>query len=339
MTILITGGLGYIGSHVAVELLKENNDIILVDNLSNSSEKVKSTIKQISKKDFLFIRGDITQKKIINYLFNNFDIDTVFHFAGLKSVSESLKMKELYNKVNIEGSKNIINALSKRNNKSKTFIFSSSATVYGNPKYFPIDESHPLNAINPYGETKLRVESLLKKKYKEEKNWKILSLRYFNPVGSGYQGKLGDSFNKFPENLFPYISQVAFGEKPFLKVFGNDYDTPDGTGIRDYIHILDLVDGHIMAYKKLKTFDKFFDIFNLGTGEGYSVSEIINVFEKVNKVKIPFEIYPRRKGDISISYATSTKAKDFFGWKSKNNLKEMCKSEYNHKRILYKNPV
>lgn len=337
MNILLTGGAGYIGSHTCVILQQLGFSVIIYDNFSNSSLSVIDEIKKISGHAPDFVQGDILDFHLLKSTLKRYKINAVIHFAGLKSVKESVDNPSRYHRVNVEGSKNLFKAMEAC--KIFSIIFSSSATVYGDPVFLPITESHPLNPKNPYGDTKLEVERCLESLAAQNSKWRIVSLRYFNPIGAHDSGLIYENGLTEQSNIMPVLLKVASGQKKFLEVYGDDYNTKDGTGIRDYIHILDLVDGHIMAYKKLKTFDKFFDIFNLGTGEGYSVSEIINVFEKVNKVKIPFEIYPRRKGDVSISYATSTKAKDFFGWKSKNNLKEMCKSEYNHKRILYKNPV
>ena len=332
MNILITGALGYIGSHVAVKISEENHNLTLIDNLANSSIKNLKNIEKITRKKIDFFKLDIRNEPKVKKIIYEKNIEAIFHFAGLKSVKNSEVNPDDYFDVNVNGSKTLLNAFEKGNNGKKIFIFSSSATVYGNPKILPCKEQHKEKPINTYGKTKKAVEKLLKIKASKG-DWKIASLRYFNPIGSHLSGLIGDNPKGKPENLLPAINQVAKGDKKELLIFGSDYPTSDGTAIRDYIHIDDLADGHISTLKYLsKKRKNVYEVFNLGTGRGYSVLEIKEKFEKVNKVSVPHKFFPKRKGDIPINYADSYKANSLLKWKTKKSLDQMLKSSWMYEK-------
>ncbi|MBQ7276462.1 MAG: UDP-glucose 4-epimerase GalE [Bacilli bacterium] len=327
MAVLITGGTGYIGSHTVVEMLNNDYEVIIVDNLSNSKIDVLDKIYKITGKKVKFYQYDLCDETLVDKLFNENKIDAVIHFAGLKAVGESTMKPIEYYYNNILSTLNLIKVMKK--NDVKKIIFSSSATVYGKQDKFPIEEGFKLNEpTNPYGKTKLYIENILKDLYKSDSSWDITLLRYFNPIGAHESGLIGEVPNGIPNNLMPYINQVATGKREKLFVFGNDYDTVDGTGVRDYIHVCDLAYGHLCALKHLKGLN----IYNLGTGNGYSVLEIVKAYERVNNVKIKYEIAPRREGDIDTCYASPKKAEDEIGFKCTRDLDEMCRSSYNFEK-------
>ncbi|MDD4734043.1 MAG: UDP-glucose 4-epimerase GalE [Bacilli bacterium] len=324
MKILVTGGTGYIGSHTCVELLKSDFDVVIIDNLSNSKIEVVDKIKIITGKDLVFYQGDIRDELLLEEIFQKEGIDAVIHFAGLKAVGESVKKPMMYYRNNIDGTLTLCEVMEKYD--CKKLIFSSSATVYGKPKTLPIKEDFPLSTTNPYGSTKLYIEGILKDLYVSDPEWSIVVLRYFNPIGADKSGLIGENPNDIPNNLMPYIMKVAVGELPFLNVYGNDYDTHDGTGVRDYIHVVDLALGHLSA---LEILNPGIEYINLGTGNGYSVLDIANTFIKVNQVDIPYKIGERRPGDIDACYADSSYAKKRLNWEAKHTLDEMCLDAYN----------
>ncbi len=333
MNILVTGALGYIGSHASLELIRQNYNLILVDNLFNSEIKVLSKIEELTKKKIKFEKLDIRHFSEIKAILYENKIDAVMHFAGLKSIEESFVKSKEYFDVNVNGTSSLLKAMNEVMDK-KILIFSSSACVYGQPKYLPIDENHPLMPMNPYGSNKLEIEKRLISSHKQEKNWNIISLRYFNPVGSENTFSLGESIKKNSQNLMPHITKVALKKNDHLKVYGNDYETKDGTGIRDYIHIMDLIDGHISALKVTKNKKEYIDFINLGTGKGYSVIEILETFKKVNSINVPHKFYPRREGDAASSFANNSKAKKSLNWKPKRSLEEMCKSSWQYQKNI-----
>lgn len=316
--ILVTGGLGFIGSHCLVELLNLKKDIICIDNFLNSTPKVLNQIKKISLKPFLFKNIGI-QSVEINQIFIENEIDTIIHFAGLKSLEESIAYPEKYFTNNVIGSKYLFDVAKKF--KVNNFIFSSSATVYGNPLYLPLDENHPVRATNPYGQNKIDIERMLIEDDYFQNKCSVKILRYFNPTGAHPTGLLGENPKGIPSNLMPYILKVAKKELPEVCVFGNDYPTPDGTGIRDYIHIMDLIDGHISALNYQK---KGISIFNLGKGHGYSVLDLIHAFQEINKIKIPYRFVARRSGDVAEVFANTSKAESVLNFKSKRSINKMC---------------
>ncbi|MBU1343394.1 MAG: UDP-glucose 4-epimerase GalE [Proteobacteria bacterium] len=326
MKILVTGGAGYIGSHTCVELLNENHEVVVLDNLSNSSEESLTRVKKITGKSLEFYKADLLNKKQVDAVFLEHKIDAVIHFAGLKAVGESVSIPLKYFHNNITGTLNLLCAMNEAN--VKNIIFSSSATVYGDPLSLPIKEDFPLSATNPYGRTKLMIEEILQDLYRSDKNWNIALLRYFNPVGAHKSGEIGEDPFGIPNNLVPYISKVAVGFLPRLNVFGNDYNTPDGTGVRDFIHVVDLALGHIRTLPKLFT-NPGIVIYNLGTGTGFSVLEMIKGFETASGKKIPYKIADRRPGDIAACWADPAKAKDELGWEAKKTLDDMCKDTWN----------
>ncbi|AEX85667.1 UDP-galactose-4-epimerase [Marinitoga sp. 1135] len=332
MSILITGGTGYIGSHACIEFLNAGYEIIVLDNFSNSKPAVLKRIKEITGKDFKFYEADLLDKNKIKEIFDENEIEAVIHFAGLKAVGESVEKPLLYYHNNITGTLNLLEVMKEKN--VKKIVFSSSATVYGNPHKVPITEDFPTGATNPYGRTKLFIEEILKDLYISDKNWSISLLRYFNPIGAHESGMIGEDPNGIPNNLMPYITQVAVGKREKLYVFGNDYDTHDGTGVRDYIHVVDLVKGHIKALEKIMETTGV-KIYNLGTGTGYSVLDVVKAFEKASGVKIPYEIVDRRPGDVDKIYADPTKALKELGWKAEKDLYDMCKDSWNWQK---KNP-
>ena len=327
MKILVTGGLGYIGSHTCVELLNEGFDIVIVDNLSNSKEEVKDKIEKITNKKIQFYKIDVCDKEKLTNIFDENNIDAVIHFAGFKAVGESVEKPLMYYRNNLDSTLTLLEVMQEHN--VKKIAFSSSATVYGKPKSLPIKEDFPLSATNPYGQTKLMIENILRDLYVSDKGWSIAILRYFNPIGAHKSGLIGEDPNGIPNNLMPYIIKVATKEIDHLGVFGNDYDTKDGTGVRDYIHVVDLAKGHVYALNKILN-DTGCDAYNLGTGIGYSVLEIVNTFKKVNNIDVKYEIKARRPGDIDACYADPSYAFEKLNWKAEKNIEDMCKDAYNY---------
>lgn len=325
MSILVTGGTGYIGSHTVVELLNKNYEVIIIDNLSNSTPDVINRIKNITNKNVTVYYFDLLNEDKLNDVFKKHSIESVLHFAGHKAVGESVEQPLKYYKNNVMTTINLCKVMEK--NQVFNLIFSSSATVYGIPETLPINEQCDTEAINPYGRTKLMCEEILKDVQASNNEWNITLLRYFNPVGAHPSGQLGEKPNGVPNNLMPYISQVAAGKLAHVKVYGNDYDTKDGSGIRDYIHVVDLALGHIAALEKMTKLDGI-ETFNLGTGQGYSVLEVINAFEKASGVSIPFKICERREGDAAISYADPSKANKLLNWQAEKVLYDMCKDSW-----------
>lgn len=327
MKILVTGGAGYIGSHTVVELLNNNNEVVIVDNLVNSNRGVIERIKTITNKDVSFYETDILDESGLKRVFDEHEFDLCIHFAGLKAVGESPKKPLEYYWNNVAGTLNLLKVM--RDYSCKNIIFSSSATVYGEAKTMPIDESCPKGeCTNPYGWTKHMLEQILVDVYNSDNEWNVVLLRYFNPLGAHESGLIGDSPNGVPNNLMPYITQVVAGKLERLGVFGDDYDTSDGTCVRDFVHVMDLATGHTKAIKKIKE-NAGLCIYNLGTGKGYSVLDVIKSFEKANNVEVPYEIKPRRNGDVAICYANAAKAEIELGWKAKYNLEEMCRDSWN----------
>ena len=329
MTVLVTGGIGYIGSHTLVELLNNNTDVIVVDNLINSSKNVIGKVEKITGKSFKFYEVDLLDKEKLDKIFEENKIDSVIHFAGLKAVGESVKIPLRYYDNNITGTLNLLETMQKYN--CKKIIFSSSATVYGDQKDPEFIETMSRGkTTNPYGSTKSMIEQILEDLYISDNEWKITILRYFNPIGAHESGIIGDNPNGIPNNLMPYVQKVAVGELKEVEVFGNDYPTPDGTGIRDFIHVVDLAKGHVKALDRIETLEAgSIDIYNLGTGTGYSVLDIINTFERVNNVKVPYKIVARRSGDLAQMYSNASKAEKELGWKATKNLEDMCRDSWN----------
>lgn len=325
MKILVTGGAGFIGSHTCVELLNNNYEIVVVDNYSNSKPEVIDNIKKITGKNFKNYEIDLCDKEALEIVFKENDIDAVIHFAGFKAVGESVKKPIMYYRNNLDSTLNLIDLMNKYD--CKKIVFSSSATVYGSPKSLPIKEDFPLSTTNPYGTTKLIIEGILQDLYKSDNSWSIVILRYFNPIGAHESGLIGENPNDIPNNLMPYIVKVATGEYPKLSVFGNDYNTVDGTGVRDYIHVVDLSIGHIKATEKLLK-GSGINVYNLGTGNGVSVLELVNTFSKVNNVPVNYEITSRRPGDIDACYADASKAFDELGFKATKTIEDMCRDSY-----------
>ena len=326
MSVLVTGGAGYIGSHTVVELLNRGEEIIIVDNFSNSKPETLDKIKKITGKDFKFYEVDLLDKEKLEKVFEeNPNIDSVIHFAGLKAVGESVAKPIEYYHNNITGTLVLLDIM--RNHNCKKIVFSSSATVYGNPKTVPIKEDFPLSTTNPYGSTKLMIEQILNDVYISDNEWSVILLRYFNPIGAHESGLIGESPNGIPNNLMPYINQVACGKLDYLRVFGNDYDTIDGTGVRDYIHVVDLAKGHLKALDKARKFTGV-EAYNLGTGTGYSVLQIVKAFEDATGVEVKYKIVDRRPGDIATCYADPSKAKNDLGWEAKKGIEEMCKDSW-----------
>jgi len=325
MSLLITGGTGYIGSHTVVELLKLDKDIIIVDNLVNSSTKVLDRIKQITGKPVTFIEADICDIQGMEHVFEQNDIEAVIHFAGLKSVGESSQEPMSYYHNNVVGSIALFQVMAKHN--VKNLVFSSSATVYGENNISPLDESMPTSATNPYGQTKLMIESILFDLAKSDSDWSIACLRYFNPIGAHETGLIGENPNGIPNNLLPYVAQVAVGRLAQLQIFGDDYDTEDGTGVRDYIHVVDLALGHVKALEKLSTISGCQPI-NLGTGQGTSVLEIVNTFKEVSGKNIAYKIVPRRAGDIANVFANASIANELLNWQATRNLQVMIEDTW-----------
>ena len=333
MSILVTGGAGFIGSHTVVELLNKGYDVIIVDNLVNSKESTISAIEKITDKKPKFYNVNLLDKEKVNKIFDeNKDIEAVIHFAALKAVGESVEKPILYYENNLQSTLVLVDAMQKHN--VKKIVFSSSATVYGDPAKVPITEDMPTGAAtNPYGETKVMIERILTDIYKSDNSWSVMLLRYFNPIGAHESGLIGESPNGIPNNLMPYINQVALGKLDHLRVFGNDYNTPDGTGVRDYIHVVDLAKGHIKAIERCEKITGV-EAYNLGTGIGYSVLDIVKNFEKATGIKIKYEIAPRRAGDIAECYADPSKAEKVLGWKAEKNLEQMCKDSWNFTKSM-----
>ena len=325
MAILVTGGLGYIGSHTCVELINEGHKVVVVDNLSNSKELVKDRIKEITGSDIIFYKMDLLDSDGLKKVFSENDIDSVIHFAALKAVGESTVIPLEYYKNNLVSTLVLLETMKKYN--VKKLVFSSSATVYGDCKTVPCHEECPLSVTNPYGRTKLMIEEILGDLYKSDNTWDICILRYFNPVGAHKSGLIGEEPNGIPNNLMPYITKVAIGELKELSVFGNDYDTHDGTGVRDYIHVVDLAIGHLKALEKLKT-NPGLVIYNLGTGRGYSVLDLLNSFSKVSGREIAYKIIERRPGDVAECYADPSKANNELGWRANYEIEEMCEDSW-----------
>lgn len=329
MSILVTGGAGYIGSHTVVELLNEGKEVIIIDNFSNSKPEILDSIRKITNKDFKFYEINYLDRNALEKVFEeNKDIEAVMNFAGYKAVGESTKKPLEYYINNISGTLVLLETMKKYN--VKKFIFSSSATVYGDPEIIPLTENCKTGGTtNPYGTTKLFIEQILKDLYASDNSWNIAILRYFNPIGAHESGLIGEEPQGIPNNLMPYVVRVAAGILPELSIFGNDYNTPDGTGVRDYIHVVDLAKGHIKALEKLEKEKQGLFIYNLGTGIGYSVLDIVNTFEKANNVKVKYKIVERRPGDIAMCYSNPEKAMKELNWKAEKTLEDMCKDSWN----------
>ena len=321
MRILVTGGAGYIGSHACIELLNAGYEVVVLDNLSNSKEESLRRVQEITGKTLEFHLADLMDKPAVERIFDRAQIDAVIHFAGLKAVGESVSIPLRYYHNNITGTLNLCDVMSARG--VKNLVFSSSATVYGDPHTVPITEDFPTTATNPYGWTKWMIEQILRDAYRADNTWNIALLRYFNPIGAHASGRIGEDPNGIPNNLLPYIAQVAVGKLPKVSVFGNDYPTPDGTGVRDYIHVVDLSIGHVRALEKLRT-NPGLVTYNLGTGNGYSVLQVIAAFEKACGKKIPYQIVARRAGDVAACYADPAKAKAELGWIAERGIDQMC---------------
>lgn len=332
MSILVTGGMGFIGSHTCVELSEAGYDVIIVDNLVNSKADVKEKIEKITGKSVKFYENDVADKAALNKIFDENNIEGVIHFAGLKAVGESVQQPLRYYQNNLISTLTLCEVMSAHG--CKKLVFSSSATVYGTPKSVPIREDFPLSTTNPYGSTKLMIEDMLRDIAKADSEWSIALLRYFNPIGAHKSGLIGENPNGIPNNLMPFIGQVAVGRLEKLNVFGDDYPTHDGSGVRDYIHVVDLAKGHINALKKVSE-TKGIDAYNLGTGNGYSVLDIVKAFEKVNDIKIPYVIAPRRPGDIAECYADPKKAREELGWEAKYGIEDMCADTWNYAKNNY----
>lgn len=321
MSVLVTGGAGYIGSHTCVELLEAGYDVVVVDNLSNSKEESLKRVQEITGKSIRFYKADLLDREALEEIFRRETIDSVVHFAGLKAVGESVAIPLRYYHNNITGTLTLCDLMQKYG--VKKLVFSSSATVYGDPHAVPITEDFPLKATNPYGWTKLMVEQILRDLHVADHTWNIALLRYFNPIGAHPSGRIGEDPNGIPNNLVPYITQVAVGKLPALRVFGNDYDTHDGTGVRDYIHVVDLALGHLKALEKLES-NPGVVTYNLGTGKGYSVFDVLNAFSRVVGREIPYQVVQRRPGDIAMCYADPTRARQEMGWTAQRDLDQMC---------------
>jgi UDP-glucose 4-epimerase len=325
MKLLLTGGTGYIGSHTAVVLSQAGHDVVLLDNLSNSKHAVLSRLQTILGQPLPFVQADVRDTEAVTRVLNDHGIQAVFHFAGLKAVGESVAQPLHYFANNVQGTVSLLQAMQAA--QVHQLVFSSSATVYGEPKYLPYDELHPTMAINPYGRTKLHIEEMLHDLAASKPAWRIACLRYFNPVGAHDSGFIGEDPNGIPNNLMPFLAQVAAGLRPALQVFGNDYDTPDGTGVRDYIHVMDLAEGHLAALNFLQNQTGWHAI-NLGTGQGYSVLEIVKAFEEASGKPVPYNLVPRRAGDLPIYFAQATKAHELLHWQASRGLKQMCEDAW-----------
>lgn len=326
MAVLVTGGAGYIGSHTCVELLNAGKDVVIVDNFYNCKKSSLDRIRALVNKDFKFYECDVRDRKGLDEIFKKEKIDSVIHFAGLKAVGESVHKPLEYFDNNVNGTLVLLEVM--RDNGCKKIVFSSSATVYGMNNISPLTEDMEVGGVtNPYGRTKYMIECILKDLYTSDNTWSICLLRYFNPIGAHKSGTMGEDPNGIPNNLMPYITQVAIGKREYLNVWGDDYDTPDGTGVRDYIHVVDLALGHIKAVEKVENSEGLF-IYNLGTGKGYSVLDVVKAFEKASGVKIPYKIGPRRDGDIATCYSDPSKAYKELGWKAQRDIEEMCEDSW-----------
>ena len=323
-TVLVTGGCGYIGSHTVLELLNKDYQVVVVDNFSNSSFEALKRVQEITGKSVTFYEADIRDEQKMDEILSAHSVDAVIHFAAFKAVGESCKMPLKYYENNISGTVSLLKVMEKHG--VKKIIFSSSATVYGDPERLPLDETCRLSTTNPYGSTKLMMENIMQDLYKADNAWNIILLRYFNPVGAHESGLIGEDPKGIPNNLMPYVAQVASGKLQKINVFGNDYDTPDGTGVRDYIHVVDLALGHVAAIERCM--QSGVHIYNLGTGVGYSVLDMIHAFEKACGKKLPYEICARRPGDIAACYACPDKAKKELGWQAQFGIEEMCLSQW-----------
>ena len=333
MAVLVTGGAGYIGSHTAIELLNSGKEIVILDNFYNSCPKVLDRIKELSGKDFAFEECDIRDADGLRKVFEKHNIDSVIHFAGLKAVGESCQKPLLYYENNISGTVTLCQVMAEYG--CKKMVFSSSATVYGEHNVSPLNETMKAGGTtNPYGTTKYFIEQILTDTAKADSEWSVCLLRYFNPIGAHESGRIGESPNGIPNNLMPYITQVAEGKREFLSVYGNDYDTIDGTGVRDYIHVVDLAKGHLKALQKIEKENDTF-VYNLGTGTGYSVLQVVEAFEKASGVKVPYKIVDRRPGDLATCYSDPSKAERELGWKAEKGIDEMCADSY---RWQHNNP-
>jgi UDP-glucose 4-epimerase len=332
MRILLTGGAGYIGSHSAVALVAEDHHVVCLDNLSNSQEEVIGRVEQIAGKAIPLVIADIRDTEALKSAIKDHAIDSVIHFAGLKAVGESVTQPLVYYDCNVRGTLSLIEAM--RACGVKTLVFSSSATVYGEPRYLPLDESHPTSVTNPYGRTKLMIEEILSDLAQADPDWRIAILRYFNPVGAHESGLIGEDPNGVPNNLMPFISRVASGRLGELSVYGDDYDTPDGTGVRDYIHVTDLAQGHVAALTEITRGRNPFAVWNLGAGQGYSVLDVVKAFERVNGCLVPYRIVARRPGDVASCYACVDKARAELGWTARLGLDEMVASTWLFEKML-----
>ncbi len=326
MAILVTGGAGFIGSHTCVELLEAGYEVVVIDNLSNSSAESLKRVQEITGKSLTFYEADLLDREAVEAIFNKEEITAVIHFAGLKAVGESVAKPLEYYWNNITGTLILCDVM--RKHGVKNLVFSSSATVYGDPATVPIREDFPLHVTNPYGRTKLMQEEIFRDFYVSDNTWNIMLLRYFNPIGAHKSGRIGEDPNGIPNNLLPFVAQVAIGKLPEVGVFGNDYDTPDGTGVRDYIHVVDLAKGHVKAIQKLESTGHGVFTYNLGTGHGYSVLQIIQAFSKACGHEIPYRIKPRRPGDIATCYADPSLAAEELGWKAELGIEEMCEDAW-----------
>lgn len=320
MRVLVTGGAGYIGSHTCVEMLAAGMDPVVVDNLSNSKEESLHRVREIAGRDLLFVKADLRDRSALDAIFRTYDFDAVVHFAGLKAVGESVQIPLAYYDNNIGGTLTLCQAMADAG--VKNIVFSSSATVYGDPASVPIREPFPLSATNPYGRSKLFIEEILRDLHVSDPTWNAILLRYFNPVGAHPSGRIGEDPNGIPNNLMPFVAQVAVGKLPQLRVFGNDYPTPDGTGVRDYIHVVDLARGHLAALRKLAERPGA-AVYNLGTGRGYSVLEMVAAFERASGRPVPYEIVERRPGDIATCYADPSLASDALDWRAELGIEDM----------------
>ncbi len=325
MKILVTGGAGYIGSHTTLLLLNAGYEVIVFDNFSNASAESIRRVEALTDKKTILIEGDIRSRKDLEAVFDNHKIDAVIHFAGLKAVGESVEQPLRYYENNVCGTVQLCEVMAEHG--CRQIVFSSSATVYGDPHTTPIKEDFPLSATNPYGRSKLFVEEILKDLYISDAEWKVILLRYFNPVGAHESGRIGEDPSGIPNNLMPFIAQTAVGKREKLSIFGNDYDTHDGTGVRDYIHVVDLAEGHLKALEKLPDIKGVLTV-NLGTGQGYSVLDMVKAFEKASGKKVPYVFAPRRSGDIAKCYADPAYAKKVLGWEAKRGIEEMCEDTW-----------
>jgi UDP-glucose 4-epimerase len=325
MSILVTGGAGFIGSHTSLELLEADYDVVVIDDLSNSKKEAIERVEEITGKELVFYEDDLTNAEAVENIFSNHPIDAVIHFAGFKAVGESVEQPLSYYQNNLDSTLTLCNVMMEHN--VFDIVFSSSATVYGDPEQVPIREDFPLTTVNPYGRTKLYNEEILRDLHTSDGRWNVALLRYFNPVGAHESGRIGEDPNDIPNNLMPYISQVAVGKLDKLSVFGNDYDTHDGTGVRDYIHVVDLAIGHLKALEKLRK-NPGVVTYNLGTGQGYSVLDVVHAFESASGKDVPYQITGRRAGDAAICYADPSKAEEELNWTARKNLEDMCRDTW-----------